>query len=289
MFLETTFSTELFTKAMEQDLVVINAKMKDLLEELDANQLREAALFSCLETAGKKIRPVLFLETIKLFRTDIDPFVSIAAAIEFCHVYSLIHDDLPAMDDDDFRRGQPSCHKKFNEAVALLTGNSLLTYSFEIISRNDHISPAIRCMVIEEFAKAVGSSGMMGGQILDLELKDQNASLQEIQKLHYLKTSKLIIFSCISAAMVCEASANGIMALTRFARDLGLLFQITDDMLDYNDGKRSECNIVNSLGVDKAKYFSEESAKDAILSLDIFGDKANILKSLVFFVLNRKN
>ena len=281
MYPETVFS-------LDNNFALIESELIRQIEKFGSSLIKEASLYSCVETSGKKIRPILFLETLKLFRSDIEHFIPIAAAIEMCHVYSLIHDDLPSLDNDDTRRGKPSCHRKFNEGVALLTGNALLTHSFEIFSVNSYIPPATRCILIEEFAKSIGSSGMMAGQVLDLELRSGKVSVEEIRKLHRLKTGKLIEFSCWAAAVICSANKEEKSAISNFALNLGIVFQITDDIIDYGQTKSSECNIVDQIGLEEAQAILSKTVNDAILSLDIFGDKANILKSLVLFVLSRK-
>jgi len=277
------------SKTLDSNARLVTDEIKLLLERLNEGPLKDAAKFSCLETTGKKIRPFLFIETLRLLGSNIEPFISIGAAIEICHIYSLIHDDLPSIDNDDFRRGQPSCHKKFNEATALLTGDALLTYSFEIISNNTNISSEKRCLLISEFAKALGTAGMVGGQALDLALKTTKISTSEIINLHALKTGKLIEFACKAATIIASANTAEEEAIRNFAVNFGLIFQITDDLLDYDEKKSLECNIVSTLGASETKSFLETIVNKSILSLEIFGDKANILKSLVEFTLNRTN
>jgi len=282
-------NVSIFSEALDKNSELVSNEIKDLLDSFCEGSIKEAAKFSCLETSGKKIRPFLFIETLKLLGVPIEPFLSIAAAIEICHVYSLIHDDLPPIDNDDFRRGLPSCHKKFNEATALLTGDALLTYSFEILSSNKSIPSGKKCKLITELAKAVGASGMVGGQSLDIELKNSKIPKDTIIALHRLKTGKLIEFSCIAASVIGDATIEEENSIKNFAMNFGLFFQITDDILDYNEKKSLECNVVSTFGISEIKDFLEETVNKSILSLEIFGDKANILKSLVEFTLNRKN
>lgn len=278
-----------FLEVLSKDSDLVKNEIKDLLENFCEDSIKKAAKFSCLETSGKKIRPFLFIETLKLLEVPIEPFLPVAAAIEICHVYSLIHDDLPSMDNDAFRRGFPSCHKKFNEATALLTGDALLTYSFEIMSSNRNIPVEKKCKLITEFAKAVGASGMVGGQALDMQLKNTEIAKDTLITLHRLKTGKLIEFSCLAASIIGDATIEEENAIQNFAMNFGLLFQITDDILDYNQKASLECNVVSTFGILETKDFLQKTVNKAILSLEIFGDKANILKSLVEFTLNRQN
>ena len=274
---------------MTSDAELVSFEIRLWLNKFVDSQIKDAAMFSCLETSGKKIRPILVLEVLRLFNMDAEKFLSIAAAIEMCHVYSLVHDDLPSLDNDDFRRGMPSCHKKFSEAVALLTGNSLLTNCFEMISSCENISYEKRCVLIQKLAQAVGANGMMHGQEMDIALKSSVIDINLLKNLYDLKTGKIIRFSCVAAALVANASAQELENIDSFAYNLGFLFQATDDVLDHEDNKSEECNIVGSIGVDAAKEFIKKSFTEAILALDIFGDRANMLRSLALMVLNRKN
>jgi len=286
---------ELDIKSHNSYLDIFHSKISDInltietqLSKFNESSLKKAALYSSIGTSGKRIRPILFLETIKLFIEDTKPFLPIAATIELCHVYSLIHDDLPAIDNDDFRRGKLSCHKQFDEATAILTGDALLTYCFEIISNTTIISPEKRCALISELAKSIGQSGMVGGQMLDLHMQKSSYSESDIKNLHNLKTGKLIEFCTISPSIICDATTEQKLAIQKFGESFGLIFQITDDLLDYREKKAIECNIVNSIGHFKTKALLEKLVNEAILSLDIFGDQANILKSLVKYSLLRE-
>lgn len=267
----------------------INSEIELQLSKFDESKLKEAAIYSSLKTGGKRIRPLLFLESIKLLKKDPRPFIPIATAIELCHVYSLIHDDLPALDNDDFRRGKLSCHKKFDEATAVLAGDALLSYAFEIISTTTAISAERRCLLITELSKSIGQSGMVGGQMLDLQLQNSLCSENDIKNLHHLKTGKLIEFCFIATTITFNVTSEKKAALQKFGTNFGLIFQITDDLLDYDEKKSTECNIVNIVGLSKTKALLEKLVNESILSLDIFGDQASILKSLVSYILHRQN
>jgi geranylgeranyl pyrophosphate synthase len=275
--------------SMASDADLVSFEMRLWLNKIVDSQIKDAAMFSCLETSGKKIRPILFLEVLRLFGFDTAKFLSVAAAIEMCHVYSLVHDDLPSLDNDDFRRGVPSCHKKFNEAVALLTGNSLLTICFEIIASCESISYEKRCLLIQKLTQAVGGNGMMQGQERDIALKSNVLDIDTLKNLYDLKTGRLMRFCCVSAAIIANASEQELENIDKFASNLGFLFQATDDILDYEDRKSEECNIVGSVGIKTAQEFVKKTFTETILALDIFGDRANMLRSLALMVLNRKN
>ncbi|MCH9753901.1 MAG: polyprenyl synthetase family protein [Alphaproteobacteria bacterium] len=277
-----------YSTVFQSELYHINSEIKSHLSTFREGKLKEASVYSSIDTGGKRIRPILFLETIKLFEKDYKPLLPIAAAIELSHIYSLIHDDLPALDNDDYRREKPSCHKKFNESTAILTGDALLTHAFEIISNASAISHEKRCLLISEFAKSLGQEGMVGGQMLDMELQNLSYSEDVLIKLHSLKTGKLITFCISAAAVICDASKEEKASLHKFGTNFGLIFQITDDLLDYDEKESSECNIVNAIGISETKLLLKKLVNEVILSLDIFGNRANILKSLVEHMLHRE-
>jgi farnesyl diphosphate synthase len=255
----------------------------------DNSTLSQAMRYSCLETKGKKLRPFLLIETAKLFGIELKDIISIAAATELVHVYTLIHDDLPAMDNDDFRRNKPSCHKQFNEATALLTGNALLVYGLELISQCKHIPLSKRVSLIYALTQTIGFNGTIKGQLCDIESKGQKLSLEDILALHKLKTGKLIKFSCITSTIITNCSQNAKLAIETFADNLGLIFQITDDLLDVKSKPQSnECNVVTVLGIKKTQELLKSLTKNAISSLEIFGSRADTLKALIYFILKRQ-
>lgn len=250
------------------------------------SKLFSAIRYSCLDLKGKKIRPFLFLETLKMLDIDFQGIVPIAAAIELVHVYSLIHDDLPIMDNDDYRRGQPSCHKKFDESTALLAGDALLTYAFEMISSCAGVPKDKRLALITELAKAIGFNGMIKGQQLDLESRSSDSlSVDELLYIYQLKTGKLMTFSCNAAAIVGNCSQAAKASIESFGNNFSLVFQITDDILDAtSDSTTGELNIVNKIGLEETKKLLDNLVTKSIASLAIFGGKAEALKSLVNFV-----
>jgi farnesyl diphosphate synthase len=259
----------------------------------------EAMRYSAL-SGGKRLRPFLSVCSASLFGVRIESAIEAAAAIEFIHTYSLIHDDLPAMDNDDLRRGKPSCHKQFSEAAAILAGDGLLTYAFQILASNKvHADPGVRCELISALAAASGCWGMVGGQMMDLEAENQQLSLEEIIRLQRLKTGELFAVSCEAGAILGKAPAMMRKLLRAYAHDMGLAFQITDDLLDV-EGTRTEmgkkvnkdkiagkATLVSVLGVEEAREHAQILIKQAISHLDVFDKKADNLRALAKFVISR--
>ena len=220
-------------------------------------------------------------------------------AIELVHTYSLIHDDLPAMDDDDERRGKPSCHKQFDEATAILAGDGLLTFAFELLAdESTHRQASVRCELIKALAKASGSHGMLGGQMIDLLSDNQDLTINEIIHLQRLKTGALFSIACESGAILGGASSHLRNLLKVFAYDIGLSFQITDDLLDaksvtQGDDKRQDKSagkptFITALGSEKAKQQAELLTKQAMDHLKTFGSKADMLRELADYLLCRQ-
>ena len=282
--------------------ILVHKRMHDLLPENFSNsKIVEAMRYSALSD-GKRIRPFLVIAAAKIFGISAIASLNVATAIEFIHCYSLIHDDLPAMDNDDYRRGQLTNHKKFDEATAILAGDSLLTYAFEILAQMEtHKDAEIRCDLIRTIAKAIGFMGMTGGQMMDIEKSTTAISKEELANLHRLKTGELFMASAEAGAILGRSSLNDRKSLRFFAHDLGLAFQIRDDILDHkgiNFGKinideinhkkpKENASIVDVIGVDLA-YKQLEILKDqAISHLKVFGKKAELLIDLTNFVITR--
>jgi farnesyl diphosphate synthase len=261
----------------------------------------EAMRYSAL-AGGKRLRPFLTVESAKLFGVNPDSAILTAAAIEFVHTYSLVHDDLPAMDNDDFRRGKPSCHKQFGEAAAILAGDALLTYAFEVLANpRIHADANVRCELIRSVARASGVRGMVGGQMMDLDAEHQNLSADEVIRLQRLKTGELFAVSCEAGAILGKAAEPLRARLQRYAHDMGLAFQITDDLLDV-EGTRTEtgkgvkkdaaagkATLISVLGVDRAREQATTLAAQAIDHLSAFDARADQLRTLANFVVTRKN
>ncbi len=292
-------------KGMEAELEnvanLLLEKMDNILPESKderKDRLIDAMRYSAL-SIGKRLRPFLTVTTASLFGVSKESALQTAAAIEFIHTYSLIHDDLPAMDDDDMRRGQPSCHIKFDEATAILAGDALLTLAFEILSdQSTHHSPAIRCELIKTIAKAAGLGGMVGGQMIDIISDNEVLNINEIIYLQRLKTGELFAVSCESGAILGNAAPNLRKLLKNFAYDVGLAFQITDDLLDAeiaNDDNISRIDksagkptFVSALGRTKAKEQARILTEQAIGHLHTFGKKADLLRELALYTIERK-
>ena len=265
------------------------------------SRLMEAVRYATL-SGGKRIRPFLVMASSNLFGVS-RPFAErVAAAIEMVHCYSLIHDDLPAMDNDDLRRGLPTCHVKFDEATAILAGDALLARAFEVIGEaQTHTDPRVRADLVVELAKAAGGDGMVGGQMLDLLAAEVPLQIAEITRMQRMKTGALIAFSCEAGAILGKAADSARHALHAYAHDLGLAFQIVDDLLDAegNDeevGKRThkdqgagKATFVSVLGADRARAQSAMLAEQAVQHLDIFSERADPLRSLASFVVHRRH
>ena len=185
-----------------------------------------------LQAGGKRIRPLLIFATLKAFNKEPKYGLPVACSVEMIHTYSLIHDDLPAMDDDDFRRGKPTNHKVFGEAYAILAGDGLLTYGFQVLAEMKDVSPEIRVKIIQELAKAAGPEGMVAGQVADLEGEGKNLNLEQLEYIHTRKTGKLLAFCIKAGAILAGADDHTINQLEEFAYHIGLAFQIRDDILD---------------------------------------------------------
>ncbi len=264
-------------------------------------KVMEAMRYSALG-GGKRLRPFLTVESAKLFGAAPEAAMMTAAAIEFVHVYSLIHDDLPAMDNDDFRRGKPSCHKQFGEAAAILAGDALLTYAFEVLSNpRVHADANVRCELIRSVARASGVRGMVGGQMMDLDAEHKNLSAEEVIRLQRLKTGELFAVSCEAGAILGKAPEAMRARLQRYAHDMGLAFQITDDLLDVEgtrtetgkgvkkDEAKGKATMVSVLGLERAKEQAQTLSEQAIAHLAPFDARADSLRELAKFVVSRKN
>ena len=251
---------------------------------------------------GKRMRPFYVIETGAMFDAPEKSLLRTAAALECVHSYSLIHDDLPCMDDDDFRRGQPTVHKAFDEATAVLAGDALLTLAFKILAnRETHQDPHIRLKLLERLADNSGAQGMVGGQMIDMLESESPRDLNTITRMQRLKTGALISYSVEAGAILGGANEVERQALHGFAHDLGLAYQISDDLLDATgeedhvgkplrtDESAGKANFVTLMGVDQARERVRLLAAQAKEHLAIFRNRANILLQSVDFVLDRKH
>jgi len=251
---------------------------------------------------GKRLRPFLVLSSARIFGVADECALRAAAAVECVHCYSLIHDDLPAMDNADLRRGQPTVHKKFDEATAILAGDALLTLAFEILADpRTHEDPQVRCKLVTALAKASGVHGMVGGQMLDLIAETTELDIGAITRLQRLKTGELIAFSAEAGAILGKTSVQHHNALRAYAHDLGLAFQIIDDLLDAEgteaetgksvgrDAGAGKATFVTVLGPVRARAQAHLLSEQAIQHLSIFDGRAKHLEDVARFVVDRKN
>ncbi|MGH6870382.1 MAG: polyprenyl synthetase family protein [Rhizomicrobium sp.] len=263
-------------------------------------RLMEAMRYAALG-GGKRLRGFLVLQCGALFGVDRGALERVAAAVECMHAYSLVHDDLPAMDDDDLRRGKPSAHRQFDEATAILAGDALLTLAFGLISSPAaHGDPFVRCELVSRLAQAAGHAGMVGGQMMDIALEGQAPAAPEITRLQRMKTAALITYSCEAGAILGKASSQARAALVAYGQDLGLAFQIADDLLDEEgnagqmgkaarkDAARGKPTTVSVLGAERARAQAHALASQASRHLDLFGEKADLLRAAADFAVARR-
>ena len=294
-------SAELAQKSHKDFASVIENKLLSLLPVSEGREENViAAMRYALLAGGKRLRPFLVVQSAALFSIDNESALRVAAAIECVHTYSLIHDDLPAMDDDNMRRGLPTTHKKYDDATAILAGDALLTLAFEILSdEKTHSDAEIRCDLILALSRAIGAKGMVGGQMIDLKAENQSLQQDEIIRMQHMKTGELIIFSCEVGAILAKVSDDRRMALKKYAENIGLAFQIVDDLLDIEgnsedigktagkDIEAGKATLVSFKGVEEARALADELINNAVSHMDVFDEKSEVLKSLAKFVINR--
>ena len=248
---------------------------------------------------GKKIRSKVLVDVGRIFRINYKTLIQIGAAVECIHAYSLIHDDLPCMDDDDLRRGKLSTHKKFGEATAVLAGNSLLTLAFEILSNNNlKLNSDIKIKLINLISEFSGHSGIAGGQFLDLNFERKKIPLEKILKMQLKKTAKLFIFCCVSPVLISKKK-NQINNFKKIGSDIGLLFQIVDDLIDFKgtakvagkktkkDQKKGKATLINLLGYDNTFIYAKNIQNRIFKNLKKFGKKSKDLKETINFIFER--
>ena len=280
----------------------VNKTIGRLLPETDEaeSRLLDAMRHGTLG-GGKRLRPFLVVHSASLFNVDPARARRVAAALEFIHCYSLIHDDLPAMDDAALRRGKPTVHRQFDEATAILAGDALLTLAFEILSEPEtHEDPRVRCELIKSLARAAGAQGMVGGQMLDLIAEKEDFDLGTISRMQRMKTGKLMAFACEAGAILGKASEPHRKALCNYAHDLGLAFQVTDDILDVEsdpqdtgkdtgkDEQAGKATFVSTMGKEQAKDRAEMLVQQAVRHLRLFDGREKTLKDLAVYVLARR-
>ncbi|MFZ2030861.1 MAG: polyprenyl synthetase family protein [Vitreimonas sp.] len=280
----------------------VNVALDALLPRADGpeERLMRALRYSALD-GGKRLRPFFTLEAGRMFDADETALLRTAVAIECVHTYSLIHDDLPCMDDDDLRRGRPTLHREFGEAMALLAGDALLTFAFEILADPaTHRDPQMRCLLVSGLARAAGPIGMVAGQAADMEGGEIGSDLIAVTRMNRLKTGCLINFSVDAGALIGCATEAEKLALSRYAHDVGLAFQMVDDLLDaegvvrdtgkavHKDGARGKVNFVTVLGVEATRERVGMLAAQAKRHLAAFGPRARMLLDAVDFIITRR-
>ncbi len=243
-------------------------------------RIHEAMRYSVLGK-GKRVRPVLVLAACEAAGGKVTDALHAACALELIHAYSLVHDDLPAMDDDDFRRGKPSCHKKFGEALGILAGDALLTYSFELLTRANH-DPSVHLKVIQQVAQSVGTQGMVGGQVADIATPRAKLDSRAMEFINTRKTGALISGSVRVGALLGRAKPAVYRALCRYGDRVGLVFQLVDDLLD-KDGA------VRLSGADPVRRRAERLTREAVAALEPLGRRAEPLRELARFILTRSS
>ena len=278
-------------------LAIINDALELYLPESD--DIVSQAMKYSIRNGGKRIRPMLVLEFCSACGGDYKKALPLACAVEMIHTYSLIHDDLPCMDDDDYRRGKPSCHIAFGEANALLAGDALLTLAFETALKADLTAESI-VAATKELAKASGVSGMVGGQVLDLQNENKQLEVADLEKIDNLKTGELIRVSCVMGCIAAGADDKKIKAAEDYAKGIGLAFQIIDDILDVtsdaetlgkpigSDSDNQKSTYVSLLGVKESEKVAAQLTEKAKAALDIFDEDTSALKNLADSLQTRK-
>lgn len=297
-----------FEKNFSDYVLIINEAAKKYVSpasfvgrESEGLKVMLEAMAYSLNNGGKRIRPMLTLEFCRVCGGDYMKAVPLALAAEMIHTYSLIHDDLPCMDNDDMRRGKPSSHKAFGEANALLAGDSLLTFAFETALSAPDLDAQKRCAAALELAKAAGCSGMIAGQVMDLANESKSVSVDEIKATDRLKTGEMIRVSALLGCIAAGADEEKIKAAEKYCENIGLAFQIVDDILDVtsdeatlgkpigSDSENEKSTYVSLLGLEKSAQYASELTERAKAALDIFGCEGEFLSELADKLSNRKN
>ncbi len=282
--------------------VAIDRALDGLVPPRDghASVLHEAMRYS-LFAGGKRLRPVLTLAAVEALGGDTALAMNTACALECIHTYSLIHDDLPALDNDDIRRGRPTCHRQYGEAMAILAGDGLLTLAFHIIVATTGARPEAIVRVVAEVAHGAGAEGMIGGQVVDIESEGKEISFPELEYIHTHKTGRLIRAAIRSGAILGDATPDELASLTEYAEAVGLAFQILDDILDVEgssetmgkpvggDAKKGKATYPALIGLEESREMGTELIETAIRALKKFDEKAEPLRAIAGYIISRKN
>jgi geranylgeranyl diphosphate synthase type II len=297
----STPSATRYPAFFEEDILLIEAALERILPRVSTKpaSIHQAMRYSVF-AGGKRLRPMLCVEASRIFSADVSVAVDAACALEFIHTYSLIHDDLPALDNDDLRRGKPTCHKKFGEANAILAGDGLLTLAFETLAQVP-VEPQRRVEVIHEIAHSAGTvDGMVGGQVADLEAERKKITLDELAYIHRSKTAALIRASIVGGALLGGAMKNEVEGMRRFGENIGWAFQVVDDILDVEEssaalgktaGKdqvQQKATYPSIMGLAKSHEFAKELADRALAEIAPYGERAARLRELAEFLVRRR-
>jgi len=285
-------------KYLEEKQAIIESQLEACFQSQDERRIT-AAMRHSLMAGGKRLRPVLCLAAMETLGCDPLKGTGVACALEMIHTYSLVHDDLPAMDNDDLRRGIPTCHKAFDEATAILAGDALLTSAFEIMANNLKGIPE-NLEIISLIARAAGHKGMIEGQMRDIMSEGKKISKEELEQLHMCKTGALIEASVLSGAMIAGADKKTIDGLGKYARFIGLAFQVADDILNIegdpalmgkakgSDEELEKATFPSLTGLEASKKYAEELTESAIAALSDFDEKAEPLRAIARYIIERK-
>jgi geranylgeranyl diphosphate synthase type II len=285
----------------EEDRAAVDAALDWLMpgENTRPLTIHQAMRYS-VQAGGKRVRPILCLESARIFSADVNPVLPVACALEFIHTYSLIHDDLPALDNDDLRRGKPTCHKKFNEATAILAGDALLTLAFETLA-NAPIEPARRVAILSHVAASAGTvKGMVGGQVADIEAEGRTIAPAELEYIHRSKTAALIRASVVAGAIGGGAGDQDVERLKSFGETIGWAFQVVDDILDVEESSASlgktagkdvaqkKATYPSIYGLEKSRQFAKELGDRAMAEIEPYEERASRLRELAEMIVHRR-
>ena len=289
-----------FAVYYENQRKLVENFLKTRIAKKGISKVDDAMEYS-LMAGGKRIRPILLMAAAEAVGSKGYNYLPVACGLEMIHTYSLIHDDLPCMDDDDYRRGRLTNHKVYGEAMAVLAGDGLLTLAFEVMLEQKNVEPAALIETVREMAMCAGNFGMVGGQGLDIEFEGKDITPEQLRKLHAGKTGALFIAAIRGGAHLAGATHEQLLALTKFADLLGLAFQITDDILDVegtaeelgkpvgSDEKNHKCTYVSLYGLEAAQELAEKTVNEALECLTMFGENAEPLRQITKMMTKRKN
>lgn len=266
---------------------------KSLVENLPTGKdILSKAIHYVVFSTGKRLRPIIVIATAEMLGAKREDAILPACAIELIHNFTLIHDDLPCIDDDDFRRGKPTLHRKYNEAIAVLTGDALLNSAFGVLAKADGLlSPSIKIKLIEEVSRAIGINGLVGGQVKEMSLRPQKLTLPIIEDIYLRKTASLIAVAVRMGAIIRNVTKKELALLTDYGVNIGIAFQLTDDILEFINGqtrkKKDEPNYVLSSSIEKTREVAQMKIKLAKENLCYFGRKSEILSKIADYIIER--